>query len=442
MLSASKTTQHRSSGICNILLTTTFLTLAAAHTSHAAVPMVEDVSKQPLMVHVERVLEALDFIGRPLSNEDRARILEAAQQADAQAVRTIQEIVDKNALVAVVIDPQRKLEVMPAAAGPETLVKNGWTTFLVKVINQAGVTDTVDVDSPQAAMPYDFSRMQVERSVYEDQFTDVMLEKHFHIGTTWGGWGGGYPYKEPPQPEQERPLAAARRPFLRADEGPLDCRQPLPGRQRSRRTCPACPWSTSSSRVYSRDEGPHSMTLSFNVGALRSSGTGSVPTYRAIPASAAKPTRLQRPGGGAGHLEDLGRAGATDRGQVHHPRQDRPGLPVPFEAVRPRSVLSEPHLPVRRAKRSSYLPANTPSTLRVAPSTKAATEGDHTAGLAVDGAFRPQTVDQSRAPSATSASTSMSTRPVASTTTTRPTGSSPRTCSATPSAKISTSPTS
>ncbi len=51
-------------------------------------------------------------------------------------------------------------------------------------------------------MPYDFSRMQVERSVYDDQFTDVMLEKHFHVGTTWGTWGGGYPYKEPPQPEQ------------------------------------------------------------------------------------------------------------------------------------------------------------------------------------------------------------------------------------------------
>ena len=26
-------------------------------------------------------------------------------------------------------------------------------------------------------MPYDFSRMQVERSIYEDQTTDVMFEK-------------------------------------------------------------------------------------------------------------------------------------------------------------------------------------------------------------------------------------------------------------------------
>jgi hypothetical protein len=39
------------------------------------------------------------------------------------------------------------------------LSADGWTTFLVKVHNPTGITETIDVDSPEAAMPYDFSRM-------------------------------------------------------------------------------------------------------------------------------------------------------------------------------------------------------------------------------------------------------------------------------------------
>ena len=132
-------------------------------------------------------------------------------------------------LLGIEIDPIRKLTVVPSSAATESLTKNGWSTFLVKVHNSAAVTERVDVDSPEAAIPYDFSRMQVERSVYDDQFTDVMLEKHFHVGTTWGTWGGGYPYKEPPQPEQGDVWPPHGDLVLRAHEGPLDGSEPLPG---------------------------------------------------------------------------------------------------------------------------------------------------------------------------------------------------------------------
>jgi hypothetical protein len=271
---------RKSGGGCRRTVSKVLLELmfavTAAKASLAAVPMVDDVPKQPLAVHVNRVLDALNFIGRPVGEEDRARIQQALQLPDAQAVRAIQEVADQQALVAVVIDDQRKLEVVPAAAAPEPLVKNGWTTFLVKVINRAGVTEPLDVDSPEAAMPYDFSRMQVERSLYEDQFTDVMLEKHFHIGTTWGSWGGGYPYKEPPQPEQEDlwpphgdlsnvPTKDRWAAVSLFQESPLE------------KNLSGLPLEYLVLQVYSRDDGPHAMTLSFNVGALRSSGTGSVP---------------------------------------------------------------------------------------------------------------------------------------------------------------------
>ena len=135
-------------------------------------------------------------------------------------------------------------------------------------------------------MPYDFSRMQVERSGYEDQFTDVILEKHFHIGTTWGTWGGGYPYKEPPQPELQNEAGN-----LWPPHGDLSM-VPTKDRWTAVSLYQNDPLSKNLSgleveylllQVYSRDEGDQSMTLSFNVGNLQSSGTGSVPYKPANP---------------------------------------------------------------------------------------------------------------------------------------------------------------
>ena len=240
--------------------------------AEAGLPMVNEVSKQPLMVQVDRLMRALAFVGHPISDADRAQIEAAAQEPDAVAILKIQEVLDRHTLVGVEIDPIRKVTVVPASATAENLVKNGWTTFLVKVHNPTSITDTIDVDSPEAAMPYDFSRMQVERSVYEDQSTDVFLEKHFHTGTTWGTWGGGYPYKEPPQPEQGD---------LWPPHGDLSF---VPTKDRwaavslfqeatLSKNLSGLPLEYLVLQIYSRDEGSRSMTLSFNVGSLRSSAT-------------------------------------------------------------------------------------------------------------------------------------------------------------------------
>ncbi|MGI9332035.1 MAG: CehA/McbA family metallohydrolase [Gammaproteobacteria bacterium] len=267
-------------GVLNAVMAALLIAFVPTGGSRAASPMVEDVPKQPLAVHVNRLTEALNFVGRPISEADRARIDEALGKPDAEAVRAIQDVLDTYALVAVDIDPLRNITVTPISASTQSLTKNGWSTFLVKVINRAAVTEAMDVDSPQAAMPYDFSRMQVERSVYEDQFTDAMLEKHFHIGTTWGTWGGGYPYKEPPQPEDVSPgnnlwPAHGDLSFVPAEDrwaaASLYREPPLQS------TLSGLKLEYVVLQLYSRDEGSRSMTLSFNIGTLRSSGTGSVP---------------------------------------------------------------------------------------------------------------------------------------------------------------------
>ncbi|HVI27932.1 CehA/McbA family metallohydrolase [Hansschlegelia sp.] len=239
-------------------------------------PIVSGISKQPLMVQVDHLLQAMAFVGRPISDADRDALYKAGQLADDEAVAAVQQILDRYAVARVDIDPLRKVTVLPMSGSTEGLTKDGWTTFLVKISNRAGATDALDVDSPQAAMPYDFTRMEVERSVYDDQFTDVMLEHVFHTGVTWGTWGGGYPYKQPPQPEQTG---------IWPQHGDLSF---VPTKDRwaavslfqgapMQKTLSGFPLEYATLQVYSRDEGLKSMTMSFNVGTLRSSGTGSVP---------------------------------------------------------------------------------------------------------------------------------------------------------------------
>src|SRR5262249_32583350 len=102
--------------------------LAFVSEAQAALPMVQNVPKQPLMVHVDRLMRALAFVGRPISDADRAQIEAAAQEPEAAATLKVQEILDRSALIGIEIDPIRKLTVVSSSAAAETLTKNGWTT--------------------------------------------------------------------------------------------------------------------------------------------------------------------------------------------------------------------------------------------------------------------------------------------------------------------------
>src|SRR4029077_1153581 len=138
-----------------------FLVISVPGVANAEAAKVEGIPKQPLAVQVESIEEALRFLGRPISEADQDQLQKATQLPDAEAVASIRQILEPYTLVAIDIDPNRKLTVTPTSSTVNKLTKNGWTTFLVKVINRARSTDPVSVDSPEAAMPYDFSRMQV-----------------------------------------------------------------------------------------------------------------------------------------------------------------------------------------------------------------------------------------------------------------------------------------
>ncbi len=115
-----------------------------------AVPAVKGVESQPLAAQVERVFEAMDYVGSPVSGEVKAAFQTIQHQTnDEFAAEQLQKILDPLCLLMVEINPESRVKVGRGAAEPE-LVEQGWRQFLVKVHNEAGVTAPLKADSPNA----------------------------------------------------------------------------------------------------------------------------------------------------------------------------------------------------------------------------------------------------------------------------------------------------
>ena len=121
-----------------------------------ALPVVaqETLPLQPLALNVRQIESALSYLGSPLSAADQRRINDALAGTDeSAAVRTIEATLDKRALVTVEINAESRVQVEPGQAKPE-LLEFGTRVFLVKVINQAGVTSPLAVESPNSGPVY------------------------------------------------------------------------------------------------------------------------------------------------------------------------------------------------------------------------------------------------------------------------------------------------
>jgi hypothetical protein len=116
-----------------------------------SLPLVEKVDTQPLLAQVNRLVEALEYLGSPLTDETKGALAKIAPATDeAQAVKAVQEALDPYCLLGVEISPDSRVGVVQGPARPE-LVEGGWRTFLVKVKNDAGLSTLVlPVASPNA----------------------------------------------------------------------------------------------------------------------------------------------------------------------------------------------------------------------------------------------------------------------------------------------------
>jgi hypothetical protein len=126
------------------------LVLVARSRASAAPLIVRDVELQPLVAQMRRLVAAMDYVGEPLDETTRNALDASARGTDAaKATETLQALLDAHCLFVVHISPESRVSVSQGPAAPR-LVEQGWRSFLVKVVNEAGVTAPLRVASPNA----------------------------------------------------------------------------------------------------------------------------------------------------------------------------------------------------------------------------------------------------------------------------------------------------
>src|SRR5207247_8529127 len=114
-------------------------------------PIVRGVEAQPLKAQVQRVAQALELLGEPLTEEQQAALDRAIANPNADdAIEAIQKVLDQRCLVGVSINPESRVKVARGPA-PAQLVEQGWRVFLVKVQNEGGVTAELRATRKSAA---------------------------------------------------------------------------------------------------------------------------------------------------------------------------------------------------------------------------------------------------------------------------------------------------
>lgn len=112
--------------------------------------LVTSVPRQPLEASVKRLREAMRFLGEPVDGSIEKTFARLENQSDdAAVVAEIQKTLDPLCLAVVSINPESRVKVASATQSP-TLVEKGWRTFLIKVVNEAGVTAPLRCSSPQS----------------------------------------------------------------------------------------------------------------------------------------------------------------------------------------------------------------------------------------------------------------------------------------------------
>jgi hypothetical protein len=149
-------------------------------------PLVVDVEQQPLVSATHRLIDALNFVGAPLKAEDKKSLEAACADPDEKrSIRKLQAVLDPYCLIGVTINPESRVSVVEGPAGKE-LIQQGWTTFLVKVSNQAGITATLRPESPNLAPvhlqgrgdrqhPLGDSKLQIAPAAVQERWLDFEM---------------------------------------------------------------------------------------------------------------------------------------------------------------------------------------------------------------------------------------------------------------------------
>ncbi len=129
-----------------------------------------DVEGQPLARNVERLLQALDFLGHPLEKSKELAVRKGIDTMDALA---IQRNLDSEALFLVHLNPESRVKVKRGSA-KAALQQGGYTPMIVKVHNESTVTKPLRISSPQALPIYSRGKAGEIKDI-RDRFLDVSM---------------------------------------------------------------------------------------------------------------------------------------------------------------------------------------------------------------------------------------------------------------------------
>ena len=145
--------------------------------------LVDEVELQPFSKHVQRLMRKLDYLGSPLPDETASQLKEIlADESDTEAIIKIQNILDQFCLASVMINPESRVKSRQGPS-PAKLYQDHPQRYLVKIINEAGVTSRLRLNSDESSesnKEVDHTHAQMS-SGSEDLF-------HFRVYMPGGSW--------------------------------------------------------------------------------------------------------------------------------------------------------------------------------------------------------------------------------------------------------------
>ena len=137
---------------------------------------------QPLTANVQRLLQSLEYLGWPLPRESTSELKGAIQRGDVSAM---QAVLDRHVLCNIGINPEQRVRVS-RGAGAAVIQQRGYTPLIVKVSNDATVTQKLSVSSPQSGAVFggaaDGSLLrQQQTELGKDQLTSVGPDRFLHV---------------------------------------------------------------------------------------------------------------------------------------------------------------------------------------------------------------------------------------------------------------------
>jgi len=162
--------------LLSILFFTT--TLVAQNSNSTALKIINGIEPQPLFSQAMRLNDALSFLGSALSKDDIKRLKALQDKPFIEETSTlIQNILDPYCLAMVDINPEARVKVERGSA-PAKLIQGGWTSFLIKVHNEAGVTAQLQVQSENAKPDLYISTFNA-RALDKNKLTQGQVENRF-----------------------------------------------------------------------------------------------------------------------------------------------------------------------------------------------------------------------------------------------------------------------